>query len=247
MTRKMVTRLRDTLARVAGELEKAESKMFRVERLLVKDSDGVVTQAPFNALVCQNHQRGQDLAAAIARAEQAERERDEAKDRAALYSKDTSMVMEQRDALRADLNAARAESDALREQNGMYRSDLRDTRTALTDCTAQNKHMRAELSKWKRIRENTHGSCCQCQACGLDCDECRCDLESLADDVEQMRAELARLGPVEQEAYVHELSDCYGEEKYMWLRAMKDYEAEGFSEPKEVRAIRRVLAPEVQP
>lgn len=47
--------------------------------------------------------------------------------------------------------------------------------------------MNADLLKWRRIRTPGHGECCTCQACGLDHDECRCDLDDVADDLEQAK------------------------------------------------------------
>ena len=41
--------------------------------------------------------------------------------------------------------------------------------------------LQQELEKWKRIRTPTHGPCCTCQACGLHYDDCRCDLDEVAD------------------------------------------------------------------
>lgn len=48
-----------------------------------------------------------------------------------------------------------------------------------------------EAAKWRRIRNNSHGPCCQCQHCGRDYDECRCDLDGVADELEQAKAKLA--------------------------------------------------------
>lgn len=49
------------LTYLLAALDAAESKTFRIERLLVKDSEGVVTQAAYNALVCQNQRLKDDL------------------------------------------------------------------------------------------------------------------------------------------------------------------------------------------
>lgn len=46
-----------------------------------------------------------------------------------------------------------------------------------------------EAAKWRRIRKPTHGSCCTCQGCGLHHDECRCDLEEVCDELDQLKAE----------------------------------------------------------
>ena len=53
--------------------------------------------------------------------------------------------------------------------------------------------LRGAVAKWKRIRTPTCGPCCTCQACGLDHDSCRCDLDDVADDVARLRKLLAEL------------------------------------------------------
>lgn len=62
----------------------------------------------------------------------------------------------------------------------------------------------AEVVKWKRIRTPGHGPCCTCQACGLPHDECRCDLDDVADDLAQAEGKVAELqtivGQLEQTA-----------------------------------------------
>lgn len=50
--------------------------------------------------------------------------------------------------------------------------------------------LKAEVEKWRRIRTPTHGSCCTCQACGLDYDACRCDLDEVADELAALKEEL---------------------------------------------------------
>jgi len=52
---------------------------------------------------------------------------------------------------------------------------------------------KAEIAKWKRIRTPTHGSCCTCQACGAFYDDCRCDLDDMADDVVQLQKTLEKI------------------------------------------------------
>ncbi len=52
-----------------------------------------------------------------------------------------------------------------------------------------DKDCEAEVLKWRRIRTPTHGPCCTCQGCGLYYDECRCDLDEVADELEQRKAE----------------------------------------------------------
>lgn len=44
-----------------------------------------------------------------------------------------------------------------------------------------------EIAKWRRIRTPTHGTCCTCQGCGLDHDSCRCDLDDVCDDLDQLK------------------------------------------------------------
>lgn len=46
-----------------------------------------------------------------------------------------------------------------------------------------------EAAKWRRIRKPTHGPCCTCQGCGLHHDECRCDLDEVCDELDQLKAE----------------------------------------------------------
>ena len=58
---------------------------------------------------------------------------------------------------------------------------------------AERDALRAEVEKWRRIRKPTHGPCCTCQACGLDYDSCRCDLDDIADQLNAARAEVASL------------------------------------------------------
>lgn len=48
-----------------------------------------------------------------------------------------------------------------------------------------------ETVKWQRIRQPTHGNCCTCQRCGVHHDDCRCDLDELCDEMEQLKQQLA--------------------------------------------------------
>ena len=66
---------------------------------------------------------------------------------------------------------------------------LADKARTIKSRTDRIAALEAEVGKWKRIRANTHGNCCQCQACGEDHDDCRCDLDELADDNTTLRAE----------------------------------------------------------
>ncbi len=63
----------------------------------------------------------------------------------------------------------------------------------LAGLAAEVERLREELIIWKRIRTPTHGPCCTCQACGLDHDSCRCDLDEVADEVEKLRKEKKEL------------------------------------------------------
>ena len=38
-----------------------------------------------------------------------------------------------------------------------------------------------------------HGSCCTCQACGKDYDDCRCDLDDVAEKLDAARARIVEL------------------------------------------------------
>ena len=40
------------------------------------------------------------------------------------------------------------------------------------------------------LHRPTHGPCCTCQACGKPYDECRCDIDDLADELAALRAAL---------------------------------------------------------
>ena len=44
-----------------------------------------------------------------------------------------------------------------------------------------------EIAKWRRIRTPTHGNCCTCQKCGLDHDSCRCDIDDVCDELDQLK------------------------------------------------------------
>ena len=70
-------------------------------------------------------------------------------------------------------------------------SRLDNTEKELTVLKAQLAGAEARADKWQRIHENTHGSCCQCQRCGLGHDECRCDLDEAVDELEQLKTRLA--------------------------------------------------------
>lgn len=64
----------------------------------------------------------------------------------------------------------------------MLHTDCTELETRLADMTK-------ERDKWRRIRTPTHGTCCTCQACGVGYDDCRCDLDDVADDLVRMTKE----------------------------------------------------------
>jgi len=64
---------------------------------------------------------------------------------------------------------------------------------ALGKCILEREQAKREILKWKRIRTPTHGNCCTCQACGLHHDDCRCDLDDVADELSQAKQREARL------------------------------------------------------
>jgi hypothetical protein len=59
---------------------------------------------------------------------------------------------------------------------------------------AEVERLKAETERHKRWHQKpTHGTCCTCQACGLDYDTCRCDLDDVAGEAERLREENALL------------------------------------------------------
>ena len=66
-------------------------------------------------------------------------------------------------------------------------------RVDLATLRAEVARLRKEAVKWRRIRTPTHGRCCTCQACGLEYDDCRCDLDSVVDDNIQIKVECDKL------------------------------------------------------
>lgn len=92
------------------------------------------------------------------------------------------------------------------------------TRVEVQACTindqiAQLESAQKEADKWRRIRKNTHGPCCQCQHCGQDYDDCRCDLDEVADELEQAKAQLGTAVPVDKVARLTEAAFMEGVEK----------------------------------
>jgi hypothetical protein len=71
--------------------------------------------------------------------------------------------------------------------------DTSEERDEVERLRSENERLRSDLTKWKRIRTPTHGTCCTCQACGLDYDSCRCYLDDLADENDRLREEVDRL------------------------------------------------------
>jgi len=60
----------------------------------------------------------------------------------------------------------------------------------------------------------THGSCCICQRCGRDYDDCRCDLDDTVDENEKLKAKNAEL-----EAGLRPFAECAGD----WENYSLDY------------------------
>lgn len=85
-------------------------------------------------------------------------------------------------------------------------------RAELDKLRAENSDLREQVKKWRRIRIPTHGSCCACQQCGQHYDECRCDLDEVADDLQ-----LAQSRVKELEAFVEAVAhmDVTWPEKYV--------------------------------
>jgi len=65
-----------------------------------------------------------------------------------------------------------------------------------------------EAAKWRRIRNNSHGPCCQCQHCGKDYDDCRCDLDEVADELEQAKAKLTEALALVEAGYEEGVADA---------------------------------------
>lgn len=67
---------------------------------------------------------------------------------------------------------------------------------AETDLNQQIEKLTQERDKWKRFaihRIPTHGPCCTCQKCGLDHDSCRCDLDDICTEMENLELTLREL------------------------------------------------------
>ncbi len=86
----------------------------------------------------------------------------------------------------------------------------------LTRLERERDELRAEVLKWKRIRTPTHGTCCTCQACGEYYEQCRCDLDDVADDLVQAREIIGQL-----------------EEKLRLAKEMRDHLGNKWAEAKE--------------
>jgi len=52
---------------------------------------------------------------------------------------------------------------------------------------AERDDLKARLAD---LHRPTHGPCCTCQTCGKPYDECRCDIDDLADELAALRAAL---------------------------------------------------------
>ena len=94
----------------------------------------------------------------------------------------------------------RAAISRCREELSLIRPPLLDEDAAVQlVCDAcerlaqENARLTADVQKWRRIRTPTHGSCCTCQACGQFYDDCRCDLDEVADRASQAEARCREL------------------------------------------------------
>ena len=84
--------------------------------------------------------------------------------------------------------------------------------------------LKVELQRWQRIRKPTHGSCCTCQRCGQYYDDCRCDLDEVADEVAHLKAVLdaRNAGQVEAEKQIDELQAELAEARSLPLEIEND-------------------------
>ena len=58
---------------------------------------------------------------------------------------------------------------------------------AFATLEAERDDLKARLAD---LHRPTHGPCCTCQTCGKPYDECRCDIDDLADELAALRAAL---------------------------------------------------------
>jgi hypothetical protein len=70
--------------------------------------------------------------------------------------------------------------------------NTRDAGDTFQSLKRERDEAKAEARKWQRIRKPTHGPCCTCQGCGQHYDDCRCDLDVVADELEQAKRQLAK-------------------------------------------------------
>lgn len=91
------------------------------------------------------------------------------------------------------------EVDGHYELRCRIRDAIADERTALRAARARADRLQGEVEKWQRIRKPMHGSCCTCQACGLVYDECRCDLDDVADALKQAQPAVRLLDEMKRE------------------------------------------------
>lgn len=96
-----------------------------------------------------------------------------------------------------DLEAALAAKDAALDEQNKLIAGLRVIgemrKDQLSTLTQELERVKGEAVKWQRIRTPTHGNCCTCQACGLSHDDCRCDLDEVADELTQLKQAHAAL------------------------------------------------------
>ncbi len=86
-----------------------------------------------------------------------------------------------------------AEVERLRTKTDWYETRCVNYGTFVSERDATIDRLRVEVQKWQRIRTPTHGTCCTCQACGENYDDCRCDLDDVADRAAVAEAEVERL------------------------------------------------------
>lgn len=98
--------------------------------------------------------------------------------------------------------------------DGLLNLEILDLIEAYLALMEEVKTERAERIKWQRIRKPTHGTCCTCQRCGLDHDSCRCDLDDVVDELEQLQAKNQALKATMDNIYGNIKSLPAGHERY---------------------------------
>jgi len=97
----------------------------------------------------------------------------------------------------ADARAAvLAEFATLEADTGYYWNLATKMKIALDALRAEYEAVVRERDDLKArladLHRPTHGPCCTCQACGKPYDECRCDIDDLADELAALRAALTQ-------------------------------------------------------